>query len=251
MRKVILYFALKYNGDYKSIYEAIKNKEEIDQKELDGIEKKIKCKYVTILDKEYPNRLKIIGNPPIILFYYGDIKLLNYSKIIAIIGNREHSQYGSDMTQEIVKGMKEYNSVTISGMAIGIDAIAHKTSLENNIKTIAVLGGGIDYCYPISNKKIYEGIKERGLIISEYPNDIVPEPKNFLIRNRIIAALADAIVVTEAKYKSGTMNTVAYGLEYGKDIYAVPHLANVNSGCNYLIKQGATLIESADDIFKN
>ena len=250
MRKVLLYFALKYHGNYKDIYNAIKNKEPIKKSEIEAIEDQIKCQYVTILDSNYPYKLKNIGTPPIVLFYYGDLGLLNKNNIIAVIGNREHSQYGKEMTEKIVVELKDYQAVTISGLAIGIDAIAHQTSLDNDLNTIAVLGGGIDYCYPNNNQKLYENIKNKGLIISEYPNDIIPKPQNFLIRNRIIAALADCIVVTEAKYKSGTMNTVAYGLEFGKDIFAVPTLANCQSGCNYLIKQGAKLVECAKDIFE-
>lgn len=249
MRKILLYFALKYKGNYKEIYEAIKRKEPVTVEDLAKVESQIKSKYVTIVDPAYPSKLKNIGTPPIILFYYGNLDLMNSHNIMAIIGNREFTPYGQEITEKIVAGLKDYSVITISGLAIGIDAIAHKASLDNNIPTIAVLGGGIDYCYPNCNQEIYDRIKENGLIISEYPNDIVPKPDNFLVRNRIIAGLSDGIVVTEAKYKSGTMNTVAYGLEFGKDIFAVPNLANIGSGCNYLIKQGATLIESAKDIF--
>ncbi len=251
MRKIILYFALKYHGNYKLIMQAIKNKEQVLKEELENIESKIKCNYVTLIDKDYPQSLIHMGNPPFILFYYGNLSLLNYSQeMIAVIGNRKYSQYGQNMTKQIVKGLKEYNAIVISGLALGIDSIAHSSALENNIPTIAVLGSGIDYCYPTTNKEIYDKIKQNGLILSEYPNDTLPEPQNFLIRNRIIAALSKSIVVIEAKYKSGTMNTVAYGLEFGKDICAVPYLANHQSGCNYLIKQGAKLIETAKDIFE-
>lgn len=250
MRKILLYFALKYQGDYNKIYQAIKAKEKVQTDDIIDIENKIKCNYVTIVDKDYPQSLKSIGNPPLVLFYYGDISLLYKPNTLAIIGKRKNSQYGLQVCKEIVSGLKEYNSIVISGLAMGIDSIAHQSAIENNLKTIAVLGSGIDYCYPSSNINIYNEIKNKGLIVSEYPNDILPTPNNFLIRNRIIAALSDSIIVIEANYKSGTMNTVSYGLEFGKDIYAVPHLANSNSGCNYLIKQGAKLIECAKDIYE-
>ena len=250
MRKVLLYFALKYQGDYKKILSAITEKEQPDLNELKEIESKINCKYVTLLDKEYPPYFKNIGTPPFILFYYGDISLLNAFNKIAVIGCRKNSLYGEEMTNKIVKEFKKEKCVCVSGLADGIDGIAHRCALNNNIKTIAVLGSGIDYCYPSINIDIYNQIKEKGLIISEYPNKSKPQPYYFLIRNRLIAAISEHICVIEANYKSGTMNTVAYGLEYGKDICCVPSLANNNSGCNKLIKEGAKLVENLNDILE-
>lgn len=250
MRKIILYFALKYNGDYKKIYQAIKDKEVVDIKDIENIESKINCKYITLIDSNYPQCLKTIGTPPFILFYYGDISLLNDANKVAIIGKRKCSDYGKEMAKKITCGLKKYQATIVSGLAFGIDSIAHEESLANDMKTIGVIAGGIDtMLYPFQ-KQLYENIKKYGLLISEYPNNIQAKPNGFLIRNRIIAALSDHIVVIEANYKSGTMNTVAYGLEFGKEIYAVPNLANVDSGCNYLIKQGARLIEKAEDIFE-
>lgn len=249
MRKVLLYFALKYHGDYTKMYKAIKEKELISRSELEAVEERIKCKYLTILDPKYPMWLKSISTPPIVLFYYGDIDLINKPNKIAIIGSRNNSVYGESMTKKIIKELKEYDCVIVSGMALGIDSIAHECALANQIPTIAILGGGIDYCYPPSKIQLYNTLKEKGLILSEYPFDNPPEANNFLIRNRIIAALSDKIVVVEANVKSGTMNTVAYGLDMGKDIYAVPTLANVNSGCNVLIKECAKLVENAKDIY--
>ena len=250
MRKILLYFAIKYEGNYEKIYQAIKNKEQVKKEEIEQIEKKLKCNYITIIDPLYPLKLKSIVTPPIVLFYYGDINLLTHSNNVAIIGTRKNSTYGQEMTLKIVSGLKKYQANTVSGLATGIDGIGHQASIDNGVKTIAVLGSGIDYCYPSENKKIYEYIKENGLIISEYPGTLKPNKSFFLIRNRIIAAISEYIVVIEAKYKSGTMNTVAYGLEYGKEICCIPHLANEESGCNMLIKQGAKLIETAKDIYE-
>ena len=249
MNKILLYFSLKYNGDFNKIYKAIKEKELVSKNLLENIESKIKSKYVTLVDKEYPDCLKHIANPPFVLFYYGDFSLLSNNDKLAIIGKRENSEYGKVMCEKIVKELDK-NCCVISGLAKGIDSIAHQSAIDNNLKTIAVLGSGIDNCYPLSNKSLYEIIKKEGLIISEYPNSINANPQNFLIRNRIIAAISDNILVIEASYKSGTMNTVAYGLEFGKEIYAIPYLANSNSGCNYLIKQGAKLVENAKDIYE-
>ena len=250
MRRILLYFAIKYQGEYSKILTAIKEKERPSEEELINVEQKIKSKYVTIIDAEYPIFLKSIGTPPIVLFYYGDLSLINNSNKIAVIGARENSLYGQEMAIKLVSDFKRYNCVCVSGLALGIDGIAHQCALNNNTKTIAVLGSGIDYCHPMSNIDIYNNIKEKGLVISEYPNNIKPKPHNFLIRNRIIAAISDYICVIEANYKSGTMNTVAYGLEFGKEICCVPYLANCHSGCNKLIKEGAKLIESTKDILE-
>lgn len=249
MRKIILYFALKYDGDYSKMLQAIKCHEVVNNEDLKNIEERIKCQYVTIIDANYPAYLKTIATPPLILFYYGNLSLLNSNIKIALIGKRKMSEYGKKMTTKIVDELVGCSACIISGLALGIDSLAHEMALNNNLNTVAILGSGIDYCYPKSNQIIYEKIKERGLIISEYPNMVIPQPQNFLIRNRIIAALSDYIVVIEANIKSGTMNTVSYGLEYNKEICCVPYLANHNSGCNMLIKQGAKLIETAADIF--
>lgn len=248
MKKVLLYFALKYQGDYKKILSAIEAKEQIDKNELQEVENKIRCKYITLLDNNYPDAFKHTGTPPFVLFYYGDISLLNKPNKIAMIGCRKNSMYGEIMSKKIVKDFKKDNAICVSGLAEGIDSISHLCALENNIKTIAVLGSGIDYCYPSINIDIYNAIKEKGLLISEYPNNTKPLPHYFLIRNRIIAAISDYVCVVEANYKSGTMNTVAYALEYGKDVCCVPSLATNNSGCNKLIKEGARLIENYKDI---
>ena len=249
MRKIILYLALKYEGDFNKILKAIEEHEPVSKEELKNVEKRINSKYVTIIDVEYPTCLKHIANPPFVLFYYGNINLLNGNNKVAVIGKRKFSSYGEQMCKKIVNELKAYNATIVSGLALGIDAIAHQISLNNKMNTVAVLGSGIDYCYPPSNIDIYNQIKEKGLIISEYPNKQIPEPKNFLVRNRIIAAVSEYIVVIESNFKSGTMNTVSYGLEYNKEICCVPFLANQESGCNHLIKQGAKLVEGAKDIY--
>ena len=248
IRKILLYFALKYQGDYYKIYEAISKKENVEKEKLVNIEKQIKANYLTIIDNNYPACFKNIPNPPFVIFYYGDINLINMNNNIGIIGKRKNTDYGKKMTFKLISELN-HSSCIVSGLAKGIDALSHQYALEFNLKTIAVLGSGIDYCYPKENMILYKQIKEKGLIISEYPNQHLPYKKNFLIRNRLIAALVKDLIVIEADLKSGTMNTVSYGLEYGKEIYCVPERANINSGCNYLIKQGAHLLESIKDIF--
>ncbi len=250
MRRILLYFSLKYQGDYSQIFQAIQNKEKVDPSDLEQIEQRIQCNYLTLLDKDYPESLKHIYNPPWVIYYYGDLSLLN-TKMVAMIGTRQASEYGKRMCEKIVAESKSYPYSIVSGLAYGIDSIAHQQAINHQIKTIAVLGSGIDYCYPKAHLQLYEAIKEKGLILSEYPNRLPPQKNYFLVRNRLIAALSEQVVVIEANYKSGTMNTVAYALEYGKDICCVPHMANQKSGCNLLIKQGAKLVECAKDIFEN
>lgn len=250
MRKILLYFSLKYEGDFMKIYNAIKAKEKVLPENIKNVESKINCNYITIIDNNYPTCFKNILWSPFVLFYYGDLSLIDQTQSVSVIGNRKNSDYGKEMCCKLVKELKDFDKTIVSGMALGIDSIAHNSAIENNMKTIAVLGSGIDYVYPKSNKYLYNIIKHNGLIISEYPNSLIPKPDNFLFRNRIIAALSSHIVVIEAKYKSGTMNTVSYGLEYGKDICCVPALGNIESGCNMLIKQGAKLVECAKDIFE-
>lgn len=246
----LVYFAIKCNGDRLKILEASENKKLLEIDDIDVINtlSTLKSKAITILDEDYPEYLKRSIMPPLVLFYYGDISLLqNPENNIAVVGSRNHSEYGVKMTTEIVKDICPFLTI-VSGMAIGIDTVAQTTAIENGGKTIAVLPSGIDYCYPIRNRLLYEEIKKNHLIISEYPNDLEPTENNFRCRNRIVAAISKAVVVTEAKHYSGTLITVGVALQSGKDIYCVPYHGDEESHCNRLIKEGAVLVECGDDI---
>ena len=248
MKDILLYLCCKYEGNWVEIYKAIMNLEKYDEVKCMEYKKRITSNYITILDESYPNRLKNSICPPYVLFYKGDIDLLNEQNIIAVIGARENSLYGEKMTKKLVIDLVNKGYSIISGLARGIDAIAHTSCLENEGKTIAVIGSGFNYTYPSENQELYKKIENKGLIISEYPDFVKPKAFHYPSRNRIIAGICDSILVTEAKVKSGTMITVKYGLECGKDIFAVPTLAECNSGCNKLIKEGAQLVESIADI---
>jgi DNA processing protein len=139
----------------------------------------------------------------------------------------------------------------VSGLARGIDTMAHQTTVNFHGKTIAVLGSGIDRCYPDENQAIYEIMKKEHLVVSEYPNQTEPHKDHFPWRNRIIAGLAQALFVAEAKKRSGTLITVGYALYLGKDVYVLPHLATTDNSTNRLIKDGAILVESAHDILEH
>lgn len=231
-------------------------------------------KLVNITDSEYPEKLRNIYDPPISLFCKGNISLLNKFSI-AIIGCREASNYGLKTAKKMSYDLASKNIVIVSGMAKGIDGMAHFGALEaeknssfiknnemDNIEilqekcahTIAVLGSGVDYPYPAENIEIYKNIlKNNGLIISEYIIGTKPTAKNFPKRNRIISGLSDGLLVVEAKKKSGTMITVDFALEQGKNVYIVPgNIDSINSeGTNELIKQGAKLVSDINDILED
>lgn len=249
MRNVLIHFSIKYRGDYLKIVEAIKLKENVTEADLKEAEK---CKdAITILDDNYPTLLRNSFAPPFVLFYKGDISLLERQPTLAVIGSRNPSEYGKKVTKKILEEIfEEKEIVVVSGLAKGIDSIAHKVSLNNNQKTIAVLGSGIDVCYPIENLSLYKDIEEYGLIVSEYPRGVSPDKKNFTLRNRIIAGLSKAILVTDASKISGTQNTVKHGIESNRDIMAIPHSILEESFCNYLIKQGAYPIFNGKDVIE-
>ena len=212
--------------------------------------KKLTSPCITILDEDYPDYLKQkVCRPPLVLYYYGDISLIkDENKNIAFIGSRKCSDYGQKITSQIVSEVAERFNI-VSGLAKGIDTCAHNACVNIIGKTIAVLGCGIDVCYPESNRRLYEIIKKRGLVISEYPSDTPPQASYFPMRNRIIVGLSRLIVITEAKKRSGTSISTAYALAMGKDVCCVPYPADNNSLCNHLIKQGAFMIEDAQDLY--
>lgn len=214
---------------------------------------------LNITDDDYPEKLKNIYDAPITLFLKGNIKLLNELSI-AIIGCRNASSYGLNIAQEFAYQLANKNIVIVSGMAKGIDGAAHKGALKafydfkGKCNTIAVLGSGVDFPYPPENIEVYKEIlSQGGLIVSEYIVGTKPLAANFPKRNRIISALAEGLLVVEAKKKSGTMITVDFALEQGKEVYIIP--GNINSsnseGTNDLIKQGAKLVSGINDILED
>ncbi|MCI6357858.1 MAG: DNA-processing protein DprA [Erysipelotrichaceae bacterium] len=247
-RDVLLYFSLKYIGDWDKIYSAIRNKEKFDENEYILLKSEVKSNYITMLDDEYPESLKNIHKPPFVIYYYGDINLLKNDKLITIVGSRDYSEYGEYCCVSITKELVTKGYVVVSGLARGIDVIAHNVALENEGKTIAILGSGIDYCYPKQNSKTYEQIKEKGLLMSEYPNNFTAIKENFPKRNRILAGLSPNLFAPEFKINSGTSITISLALSYGKNIFCPPHPISSMTGNNILIKEGAMLVETANDI---
>lgn len=206
---------------------------------------------VTRTDPEYSRELLQISNPPCMLYYYGDISLLQ-KKAIAVVGSRRASGYGLKNGKAIAAELGKWGLVIVSGMARGIDSAAHEGALESEGKTIAVLGSGVDVVYPRENQTLYNLIKRKGLIVSEYPPGTRPLKGNFPIRNRIISGLSQGVFVVEAQAKSGSLITADFALEQGKDIFALPGpVNNANSmGTLRLIQNGAKLVIHAGDILE-
>ena len=207
---------------------------------------------ISCLDKRYPEKLKNIYDKPIVLYAKGNLEILN-KKSIAMVGCRDCSKYGKDVAKKIAYELAKQGICIISGLAKGIDKYSHIGALQANGSTIAVLGNGLDCVYPDENRDLYKSIIENnGLIITEYIIGTRPDKMNFPARNRIISGLSDGIVVVEAKERSGSLITADFGLEHGKDIFAVP--GNINSynsvGTNDLIKQGAIVVTSYKDILE-
>ncbi len=207
---------------------------------------------IHIYDKYYPEKLKKIYDPPIVLYIKGDKTILSEFSL-AIIGCRNHTKYGEIVAKNISYEIAKNKIVTISGLAIGIDSIAHIQTLKAKGKTIAIIGNGIDNIYPSENKKLAEEIvKNGGVIVSEYVIGTKPQKMNFPARNRIISGLSNGVVVIEAKKKSGTMITVDFALEQGKEVFAIPGniLSKNSEGTNELIKEGAKLVSNIHDILE-
>lgn len=215
---------------------------------LEEIEKK-GIEIVTIYESNYPEALRNIANPPILLYCRGNISIYQ-NFCIAVVGSRAATVYGKNVAYNLGKSLADYKIVVVSGMARGIDREAHEGALSNNGDTIAVLGSGIDVIYPWENKILYERICEKGLVMSEFPPGSSPEPGNFPMRNRIISGLSRGVVVVEARLKSGALITADFALEQGKDVFAVPGpiKSQASAGTNNLIKQGALMFSGIEDI---
>ena len=201
---------------------------------------------IAIEDNRYPNLLKEIYNPPLTLYIRGNKEILDKANI-AIVGCREATEYGKKVAYDFAYNLSKQGFSIVSGLAKGIDSYAHLGVVNANQKTIAVLGNGLDTIYPKENTKLAQSVlNSNGAIISEYPLGTKPDKNNFPARNRIISGISNGVLVVEAKEKSGTLITVDFALEQGRDVFAVP--GNINSensyGTNDLIKQGAKLVTS-------
>ena len=220
------------------------------EKELQFIEK-FKIKTFFLNDKDYPQRLLNCYDSSTLLFYKG-IADLNVSKIVAIVGTRSNTDYGKLFTEKLVKDLSAQNILVVSGLAFGIDAFAHKAAIKNNLKTVGIVGHGLDKIYPTEHTALAKDmIKDDGGILTEFFSGTKPDKHNFPLRNRLVAGISDATVVVETSIKGGSMITAKLADAYNRDVFAVPgRTTDKNSGgCNYLIKHNkAILLTDAEEI---
>jgi DNA processing protein len=212
------------------------------EEELLFIEK-YKIQPLFITDKNYPKRLLNCFDPPTLLFYKGNADL-NTSKIITVIGTRNNSDYGKQITEILKKDLSVYNVLIISGLAFGIDAVAHKSALKNNLQTVGVLAHGLDKMYPPEHTSLAKEMVMHGGLITEFNSKTKPDKHNFPTRNRIAAGMSDATIVVETGLKGGSMITADLANGYNKDVFAFPgKITDAKSaGCNYLIKNNKSIL---------
>lgn len=218
--------------------------------ELD-LAKKLKAKIVTVNDEEYPQNLKNIYDPPICLYLNGEFKKEDCMSL-AIVGSRRASFYGLTCAERFAFALSSLGISVVSGLARGVDTRAHNGALKAKGRTLAVLGSGLNCIYPPENKKLAEGIAERGVVISEFPLNAKPLAHNFPRRNRVISGLSQGVIVVEAAKNSGALITADFALEQGREVFAVPGKVDsaTSFGTNQLIKQGAKLIDRVEDILE-
>lgn len=218
-----------------------------------AIKNNIKIHYY--LDPTYPYRLKECDDAPIILYQSGNIDL-NYGHLLAVVGTRNITQYGKELTNNLISQIASYqtNTIIVSGLAYGVDGLAHRTAIKEDIPTIAVVAHGLDTLYPSQHKSLATHIIEKGgAIVTEYPSNTIPDAPNFVQRNRIIAGMSDATIVVESARKGGALLTAEAANSYNRDVFAFAGRVDdtFSEGCNNLIKNHqAQMITSADDIFK-
>lgn len=219
------------------------------EKELEFVEK-YKIKTFFYSSDDYPKRLKNCFDAPVLLYYKGNAEL-NSTRVVSIVGTRNATSYGKELTESIVEELKKHNVLVVSGLAYGIDAMAHKACLKQNIPTVGVVGHGLDRIYPSAHRSLAEKMISNGGLLTEFPSQTKPARENFPMRNRIVAGMADATIIVEASLTGGALITAELANSYNRDVFSFP--GNIkqefSAGCNYLIKTNrANLITSAKDL---
>ena len=236
----------------ENVIDGLRNFSAWDEAEKEIIRaEKAGVKIVPFTDSMYPARLRMIPDPPPLLYLKGEIRGED-QKAVAVVGSRSTSDYGRRVARDLCRGLASLGFTVVSGMARGIDGTAHETSLNAGGRTIAVLGSGVDRVYPAEHDKLYHRIIDNGAVISEFPIGTRPLAFNFPARNRLISGLSLGVVVVEATEKSGSLITAALALEQGREVFAVPGEvgASRSRGAHRLIRQGAKLVETVDDIME-
>lgn len=219
---------------------------------ISSLLKKHNICYMTILDSDYPARLNLLPDRPIVIYYKGNVSLLNSSITCGIVGTRRNDELGKSYTKNLVDLLVSNNVVVVSGLARGIDIIAHRRTLEKKGNTIAVLAGGLDFIYPSEHKREFFEIVDSGCVVSEFPPNTKPLKRNFFIRNRIISGLSDVVVIVQAPEKSGALITGEYALKQNKTLFVIPgNIENhLHRGCNIMLKKGAIPIIDYKDVLE-
>ena len=248
---VLLHLSEITGGSWEAIAEHIRSRTPLTAEDVESTRKKVPTPFITFLDMEngkYPEDFREVARPPFVLYYQGNLELIaKREKCVAIIGSREASPYGLSMARKLSEDLAKNGYTVVSGLAKGVDAAALEAAVPYG-KAVGVLGNGLGKYYPTINKELQKRIASQGLLLTEYPYDTPPEAKNFPSRNRIIAFLSSIVVVAEAKPRSGTLLTVAFAIDAGRDVGAVPYRADEESACNRLIQDGAAMILSAEDV---
>lgn len=243
---------VRLNGFGPSVAETfVRERSKIDP---DQIWEEVKKKNISVVawdDPAYPYLLKEIYDPPPLLYFQGDLNVLQKS-CLAIVGSRRHTVYGKEIAYKFAQKISNYDLTIVSGMARGIDTWAHRGVLDGGGKTAAVLGCGLDICYPAENRNLKKKILENGVVVSEFPPGVGPMPQHFPQRNRIISGLSLGTLVVEAGEKSGSLITAGFALDQGREVFAVPGAVGspFSRGCHKLLKEGAKLVETVEDILE-
>jgi len=255
IHRQIRIMAALHSHDYKKCAHAMLEKQlSYTPDEIRKITRALKenRSYVLIGDENYPIKLYDLEWPPLVLFYEGDLELVNRPSI-GIVGARNCSVYGRKITMELAASLAKIGFAVISGGARGVDTAAHTATLGENGKTVCVLGCGLDISYPGENAEMFSLIKKEGLVITQYPKGFGPKKWTFPMRNRIIAALSDEIIVTEAAEKSGSLHTASYGDELNRIVHSIPHeiYSGNGSGSNLLIEMGAHILYKKENLLSD
>ncbi len=219
------------------------------EKEISFI-KKYSIQPLFYTDESYPQRMFHCEDGPVMIYYNGN-RDLNHQRVLAVVGTRRSTSYGKVQCEKIIEGLQDADVMIVSGLAYGIDSCAHKNALNNNLPTVGILGHGLDRVYPSENRNLAAAMMENGGLLTEFMSETIPDRENFPKRNRIIAGMADAVLVVESGIKGGAIITADIAFSYSRDVFALPGKigAPYSKGCNFLIKTNrAALVESAKDI---
>ena len=249
-RDILIYFSIVHRGEWSEIQKAILEHKPLDYEDVKSTIESCKSKVLTIFDPEYPEALSKIPSPPLVLYYEGDLSLIqDMDHCISMVGSRDCTEYARSKTVKIANELAKDGVSVVSGLATGIDTAAAEGAVKEG-KAVAVLGNGLDYFYPAGNRKLQKDVGRLGLLLSEYPDGTHPKPFHFPMRNRIIAGLSAAVCIMQAAPNSGTCVTAALAATFGRDVGCLPFRSDEGNIGNALIQDGAMLIESAEDVYR-